>query len=143
MKGSVLFTYPKAVTVHHYPDAKACVARWEALSAPCFREAVARGLTECGRLGGKSWIVDLTGPDPGVPTQADLAWISGEGMDVARDAGILAVINVHGKSAVASMGAKRWSKMLTDGGISTYDCASVSDALQLATEIAAEKSEQE
>ncbi|MFI5317876.1 MAG: hypothetical protein ACHQ6T_19415, partial [Myxococcota bacterium] len=78
MSWKVLFSFPKAVTVTHHPDAWACMASWVALSSPRFREACERGLTECGRLGAKSWIVDLTGKDPGVPTQADLAWISSD-----------------------------------------------------------------
>ena len=143
MKSSVLFNVPKVVTVRHYPEAHACVASWEALSSPRFREVVERGLRECGRLGGKSWIVDLTGRDPGVPTQADLAWISNECIDIAKDNGIVAVINVHGKSHIASMGAKRWAKLVDQGGLGSYDCSSVADALTLAVEIASEKDEQE
>ena len=143
MKSVVLFSYPKAVIVRHYPEARACVATWEALSSPHFREAVERGLTECGRLGGKSWIVDLSGPSPGVPTQADLAWIQTDCLDVARNAGIRAVINVHGKSTVATMGAKRWNKMVSEGGLSTYDCTTLADALALADEVARGKIDQE
>jgi len=143
MKSSVLFTVPKVVTVRHYPEAHACVARWEALSSPRFREVVERGLRECGRLGGKSWIVDLTGDDPGVPTQADLAWISNECIDIAKENGIRAVINVHGKSHIASMGAKRWAKLVDQGGLGSYDCSSVQDALALAMEIAGDKQDPE
>jgi hypothetical protein len=134
-----LFSVPKAVTVTHHPESHACMATWSALSAPCFREAVTRGLTECGRLHCKSWIVNLTAPNPGVPSQADLAWIASECIQIAKDNGILAVINVHGVSALASMGAKRWNKMVSEGGLTTYDCQTVSDALALAAEIAAGK----
>ena len=134
-----LFSVPKAVTVTHHPEAHACMATWSALSAPCFREAVTRGLVECGRLHCRSWIVNLTAPNPGVPSQADLAWIETDCIDIAKQNGILAVINVHGVSAVASMGAKRWNKLVNAGGLTTYDCQTVSDALALATEIAAGK----
>jgi len=136
-----LFSVPKAVTVTHHPAAHACMATWTALSASCFREAVTRGLRECGRLGAKSWIVNLSAPDPGVPSQEDLQWIATDCLQVAKDNGILAVINVHGVSRVASMGAKRWNKMVSEGGLSTYDCRTVSDALALATEIHEGKAE--
>ena len=135
MASVTLFSVPKAVTVTHHPDAHACMATWSALSAPCFREAVTRGITECGRLGAKCWIVNLTAKDPGVPSQADLQWIQTDCIQLAKDNGIVAVINVHGVSAVASMGAKRWNKLVNEGGLTTYDCSTVSDALALATEI--------
>jgi hypothetical protein len=142
MANFTLFSVPKAVTVTHHPAAHACMATWTALSAPCFREAVTRGLNECGRLGARSWIVNLTLPSPGVPTQADVKWIETDAIELAKSNGILAVINVLGASAVATMGAKRWSKIVTAGGLSTYDCSSVSDALALATEIASGKADQ-
>jgi hypothetical protein len=143
MKSTVLFTVPKVIVVRHYPEAHACVASWEDLSSPQFREICTRGLGECGRLGARSWIVDLTGKNPGVPTQADLGWISSDCIEIAKDNGVVAVINVHGKSHIASMGAKRWSKLVGDGGLGSYDCSSVQDALTLAAEIAGEKAEQE
>ena len=139
MAAVTLFTVPKAVTVTHHPDAKACMASWVALSSPHFRDACTRGLNECGRLGAKSWIVDLTGKDPGVPTQADLAWISSDCIEIAKRNGLLAVINVHGASKIATMGAKRWSKIVSDGGLSTYDCATIADALALAAEVGSGK----
>jgi hypothetical protein len=132
-----LFAYPKAVTVTHYPEVKACVAAWVALSSPHFREAVERGMRECGKLGVKSWIVDLSGDSPGVPNQADLKWIETDCVTIARRNGVLCVINVLGQSAVATMGAKRWNKIVGAGGMATYDCASLTDALTLAGEIAA------
>jgi hypothetical protein len=135
MSTQTLFSVPKAVTVTHHPEAHACMATWSSLSAPCFREAVTRGITECGRLGARCWIVNLTAKNPGVPTQADLKWIESECIQLAKDNGILAVINVHGVSAVATMGAKRWNKMVNAAGLTTYDCGTVSDALALATEI--------
>ena len=141
MANVTLFSVPKAVTVTHHPAAGACMATWTALSAPCFREAVTRGLNECGRLGAKSWIVNLTAKDPGVPSQPDMKWIETDAIELARQNGVVAVINVHGVSAVATMGAKRWAKMVTSGGLSTYDCSTVSDALALATEIMNGKAE--
>ena len=143
MANVTLFSVPKAVTVTHHPAAHACMATWSMLSAPCFRDAVTRGLRECGRLGAKSWIVNLTAKNPGVPTQADLRWIETDCIQIAKDNGIVAVINVHGVSRVATMGAKRWNKLVSDGGLSTYDCSTVSDALALATEIASGKALQE
>ncbi|HTO51938.1 MAG TPA: hypothetical protein VMR50_01015 [Myxococcota bacterium] len=139
--GFTLFSVPRAVTVTHHPEAHACMATWSALSAPCFREAVTRGLTECGRLHARSWIVNLTGENPGVPTQADLKWIETDCIELAKQNGILAVINVLGASAVATMGAKRWSKLVSAGGLTTYDCSSVTDAMALAKEIAEGKAE--
>jgi len=76
-----------------------------------------------------------------VPTQSDLAWIASDCIEIAKDNGVVAVINVHGKSRVASMGAKRWAKLVDEGGLGSYDCSSVADALTLAAEIAAEKAE--
>ena len=49
MASVTLFSVPKAVTVTHHSEVKACMATWEALSSPKFREAVERGLHECGR----------------------------------------------------------------------------------------------
>ena len=141
MANVTLFSIPKAVTVTHHPAAHACMATWSDLSSPCFREAVTRGLQECGRLAAKSWIVNLSAPNPGVPSQADLQWIADECLQIAKDHGVLAVINVHGVSRVASMGAKRWNKMVTEGGLATYDCGTVSDALALAQEISEGKAE--
>lgn len=135
MANVTLFSVPKAVTVTHHPEAHACMATWTSLSAACFREAVTRGITECGRLGAKSWIVNLTAKDPGVPSQEDLRWIETDCLQLAKDNGVVAVINVHGVSRVATMGAKRWNKMISDGGLSTYDCSTVSDALALASQI--------
>ena len=134
---TMLFSIPKAVTMTHHAEAKACMATWVALSSPHFRDAVTRGLSECGRLGAKSWIVNLTGKDPGVPKQADFAWVSSDGLDIAKRNGVRAVINVLGASKVAAMGAKRFSKIVTEGGISTYECTTVADALQLAADVAA------
>ena len=130
-----LFSVPKAVTVTHHPAAHACMATWSRLDAPCFREAVTRGLAECARLGAKSWIVNLTAKDMGIPSRADLEWIESECLQVARDNGIVAVINVHGVAHDKTEDAERWNKLVSNGGLTTYDCSTVSDALALATEI--------
>ena len=106
-----------------------------ALHTPQFREALERAMAAAGRLGAVTWIVDLT-EDPGVPSQADLAWIESTAVALAKKNGVRAIVNVHGQSMIASMGSKRWSKSATDGGMSTYDCGSLVDALQLASDVA-------
>ena len=141
MASVTLFSIPKAVTVTHHSEVKACMATWEALSSPKFREAVERGLHECGRRDAKSWIVNLSGKNPGVPKQADIKWIETDAIEIAKRNGVVAVINVLGPSAVATMGAKRWSKLVSEGGLAAYDCASVTDAMALASEIAAGKTD--
>jgi len=141
MSQKVLFSVPKAVVVTHHPESYACMATWTDLSSPCFRDVCTRGITQCGPLRCRSWIVNLTEPNPGVPSQSDLKWIETDCIQIAKDAGLLAVINVHGASAVASMGAKRWNKLVNSGGLTTYDCATVSDALALAKEIGEGKAE--
>lgn len=135
MTGTVLFSVPKVMTVTHYPEAKAVVAAWASLSSPKFREVVERGLNECGRLGAPTWIIDLTS-DPGVPAQTDLKWVETDGVAMAKRNGIRAIVNVHGSSVVASMGPKRWNKSASEGGLSTYDCGTLADALALAGDIA-------
>jgi hypothetical protein len=97
-----------------------------------------RGIDECQRLGAKSWIVDMTG-EPGVPSQDDQAWIESFNADNALRKGVKAVINVHGASALAKMGARRWSKAAIDKGLPTYDTNSVEEALELAAWIASGK----
>jgi hypothetical protein len=119
--------------LHHAPR-KALVSEGESLCTQC-REALLRGMDECERPGAKSWITDLT-RDPGVPSQADLKWIEGDGARLLIANGVRAVINVHGGSAVARMGAKRWSKSAADNGVATYDCASIDEALEIAAEVA-------
>jgi hypothetical protein len=135
--GTFLFRIPKTIEAVHYPEAKAVVAHWESLSTADCCAAIERGSNECRRLGAKSWIVDLT-KNPGVPTQADLHWMSTVGVDLAIKNGLRAVINVHGSSAIASLGSKRWSKGASEGGLTTYDCKSLADALELAAEVASD-----
>ena len=136
MAGTFLFSIPKTGEVVHHAEARALVAHWESLSTPDCCQLIERGIAECGRLGAKTWIVDLT-RDPGVPSQADYEWIGSSGVKLCKKHGVVAVINVHGKSKVASMGSKRWSKNASAGGMSTYDTNSLADALQLAADIAA------
>ena len=133
--GVHLFTIEKTIKVVHYAAQKALVGEWESLCTSQFREALTRAIADAGRLGAKSWIVDLT-RDPGVPTQADLKWIETDGAQLSLDNGVQAVINVHGASALSKMGARRWSKSATDKGLMVYDCATLEDALEIAAQVA-------
>jgi len=133
-----LFTMEGTISVDHHPGERALVGGWHSLCTPHFREALEKAMAEAGRLGVLTWIVDLT-RNPGVPSQADLAWINDRGVFLAKRAGVRAIVNAHGSSTVAKMGAKRWSKSASDGGLSTYDCGSLEDALKLAADIAAGK----
>jgi hypothetical protein len=135
MAGVFLFRIPKTLEAVHYPEAKAVVAHWESLCTPECVAGIERGSGECRRLGAKSWIVDLT-QNPGVPSQADLHWMQTTGVELAKQNGLRAVINIHGTSAVASLGSKRWTKSASEGGLTTYDCHSLADALALAAEVA-------
>jgi hypothetical protein len=136
--GQHLFTIEKTIKVVHYPAQKALLGEWESLSTPQFREALTRAVNEAGRLGARSWIVDLT-RNPGVPTQADLAWIDTDCAQLSVRNGVKACINVHGASALAKMGSRRWSKAASDNGMQTYDCASLEAALELAAQVASGK----
>jgi len=138
MAGTPLFSIAGTVSVTHHASEKALVASWQAMTTPHFRDGLERGLAECGRLGATSWIVDLT-QNPGVPSQADLGWIESHCVGLCKRHGIIAVINIHGTSAVAAMGAKRWSKSASNGGMSTFDCISLADALALAADVASGK----
>ena len=133
-----LFSIERTIRVVHHPSQRALVGEWESLSTPQFREALTRAVSEAGRLGAKSWIVDLT-RDPGVPTQADLHWIATDCVHLCMDQGVRAVINVHGASALAKMGSKRWTKSASDNGMLTFDCASLEDALEIAAQVASGK----
>jgi len=136
VRGGVhVFTVPKTIEVTFYAAKHAVCGSWISLSGDGCRTALERALNECGRMRAKSFIADLT-RDPGVPSQADLKWIEGDGARLLISNGVRAVINVHGGSAVARMGAKRWSKSAADNGVATYDCASLDDALEIAAEVA-------
>ena len=128
MAGVFLFRIDKTIEVTHHPEARAVVAHWESLCTPDCRAAIERGSEECRRLGAKSWIVDLR-RNPGVPSQEDLHWMGTAGVALAKKNGLAAVINVHGESALASLGSKRWSRSASEGGLASYDCHSLEDAL--------------
>jgi hypothetical protein len=137
--GKPLFSIEGTISVAHFAAQKALVATWISMTSGRFQEALAKGLNECGRVGAVTWIVDLT-QNPGVPSQADLGWIEGpECMGLCQRNQVRAVINIHGKSAVATMGAKRWSKSASSNGMSTYDCSTLADALALAADVASGK----
>jgi hypothetical protein len=136
--GVHLFTVERTVRVLHYAPQKALVSEWESLCTPQFREALMRGMDECQRLGAKSWIIDMT-RDPGVPSQDDQNWIETFNAENAVRKGVVACINIHGASALARMGARRWSKSATDKGLVVYDCATLEEALEIAAQIAAGK----
>ena len=138
MAGVFLFKIDKVMECVHYPEARAVVSHWESLSTSECVAAIKRGSEECRRLGAKSWIVDLT-KNPGVPSQADLHWMANEGVALGLRNGVLAVINIHGESALANMGSKRWSKGASAGGMASYDCKSLADALELAAQVASVK----
>jgi hypothetical protein len=131
-----VFSIDGTISVTHHPGERALVGSWHSLTTPEFRQALEKAMSEAGRLGALTWIVDLTA-NPGVPSQADLTWIEERGVFLAKRAGVRAIVNVHGSSSVAKMGAKRWSKSASDGGLSTWDCGSLEDALKLAADIAA------
>ena len=135
MRGTELFRIPGTIVVTHYNAQRALVAGWESLSTPAFREAMIRAVSECARLRVKSWIADLT-CNPGVPSQADLEWLKTGASQSTADSGIRAVINVHGKSALSSLGANHWSKGAAAGGLVTGDCQSLEEALELAAKVA-------
>jgi hypothetical protein len=138
--GVPLFSIGKTIRVVHYAAQKALVGEWESLCTPQFREALSRAITDAGRLGAKSWIVDLT-RDPGVPSQADLKWIETDAARLSVDQGVRAIINVHGVSALAKMGSRRWTKTASNNGMLTYDCPSLEDALEIAAKVASGEAE--
>lgn len=138
MATRTLFSIDGTISVEHHPAARALVGAWQSLCTPKFREALERAMAEAGRVNALSWIVDLT-RNPGVPSQADLAWIESTAVGLAKRNGVRAIINVHGASQIAKMGSKRWSKSASDGGMSTFDCASLDDALQLAADVSSGK----
>jgi hypothetical protein len=133
-----IFTIEGTIRVDYHPAERALIGHWQSLCTPQFQEALTRAMAAAGKLGAVTWIVDLT-ENPGVPSQADLAWIESTAVALAKKNGVRAIVNVHGQSKIASMGSKRWSKSASEGGISTYDCASLTDALQLASDVASGK----
>ena len=135
-----MFKIDKTIECIFYAAQKGMHANWISLCTPDFRAAVERGLNECGRLGAKSWIVDLT-RDPGVPSQADLKWIETDTAQLIEANDVKALINVLGQSSIARMGARRWSRSASANGMLTYDCASLEDALEIAAEVASGKAD--
>jgi len=135
MAGVPLYSIPGTIDVVHHREEKALVATWHCMTTPRFREALEKGLNECGRVGALTWVVDLS-ENPGVPSQADLNWIDTDCVEISRKSRIRAIINVLGSSAIATMGSKRWTKSASDRGLATYNCSTVADALSLAAEVA-------
>ena len=140
MAGIPVFAIDGTISVVHHAPQRALVATWFSMTSGRFREALERGLDECGRLGAVTWIVDLT-RNPGVPSQSDLGFIEQDCIEICERNHVLAVVNIHGSSAIASMGAKRWSKSANANGMTTYDCTSLADALTLAAEIASKNAD--
>jgi hypothetical protein len=136
MAVTTLFEIAGTIEVVFHPAERALVGHWQSLNTAQFRSALEKAMAEAGRVGAISWIVDLT-EDPGVPSQADLAWIGSTAVNLAKRNGVRAIVNVQGASQVARMASKRWSRSASDGGLATYDCASMRDALQLAADLAA------
>jgi hypothetical protein len=130
-----LFTLERTIRVFHYPAHEALLGEWVSLCTPQFRTALWRATEEAGRLGTKSWLADLT-RDPGVPSQADLKWIETDLAPFGVRTGVLALVNIHGASALARMGSRRWAKSANANGMLTYDCVSLDDALELAAQVA-------
>ena len=60
MAGTPVFAIEGTISVAHFAPQKALVATWFSMVTPCFREALERGLDECGRLGAITWITVLT-----------------------------------------------------------------------------------
>jgi hypothetical protein len=136
MKSVELFSVPKILTFTHYPEARACVARWRMLSTPRFRELVTRMMNECARLGVLTFIADVSWGDPGVPSQADAKWVAAGCDGLSREAGVTALISVRTSSAIAALGTKRLREGVDSQGGSARECATLDEALSLAMEIA-------
>lgn len=133
--GTHLFTIDGTIKVTHYTVQKALVGEWESLCTPDFREALMRSMDEGHRLGAMSWIVDLT-RNPGVPSQEDQKWVETFNVGNALSKGVIACINVHGASAIAKMGSRRWTKSAGEQGMITGDCSTLEEALKVAAQVA-------
>jgi hypothetical protein len=133
--GRHLFTIDGTIKVTHYAAQKALVGEWESLCTPNFREALMRAMDEGQRLGAMSWIVDLT-RSPGVPSQADQKWVETFNIGNALSKGVVACINVHGSSAVAKLGSRRWTRSAGEQGMITGDCSTLEEALKMAAQVA-------
>jgi hypothetical protein len=135
MSINTIFTHPGVLTVAYHSAQKCAVAHYDKLSTPAIREAIEKGLAAAGKAGARTWVIDLT-RNPGVPTQADAEWIETEAVRLVIANRITAVVNLHGASAVAKIGSKRWSKSAAVAGLSMYDTDSLDAALDLASEVA-------
>jgi hypothetical protein len=133
--GIHLFTTPGTIKVVHYPAQKALVGEWESLCTPQFREVLMRAIDEAHRLRAMSWIVDISG-NPGAPSQEDQRWVETFNVGNALSKGVIACINVHGASAIAKLGAKRWTKSAGEQGMITGDCSTLEEALKMAAQVA-------
>ncbi|HTO09424.1 MAG TPA: hypothetical protein VMR86_20405 [Myxococcota bacterium] len=133
--GTHLFTIEGTITVSHYPVQKALVGDWVSLCTPSFREALMRAMEEGQRLGAMSWIVAMT-RNPGVPSQDDQRWVETFNVGNALSKGIIACINVHGSSAIAKLGSRRWTKSAGEQGMITGDCSTLEEALKMAAQVA-------
>ncbi len=131
-----LFEVPGTVIVEHYPRQRALVAAWESVRTSRFREVVERGLTECARLAMRCWIADLT-RCPDLPREDDALWIETTAAPSCIRRGLRGLINIHGSSPMASIGARGWTKAVREDGLATFECRTLEDALALAAEVAA------
>jgi len=134
-EGTHLFTIDGTIKVSHFPVQRALVGEWQSLCTPDFREALMRSMDEAQRLRAMSWIVDLT-QNPGAPSQEDQKWVETFNVGNALSKGVLACINVHGASAIAKMGARRWTKSAGEQGMITSDCSTLEEALKVAAQVA-------
>ncbi|HTO54712.1 MAG TPA: hypothetical protein VMR50_15110 [Myxococcota bacterium] len=130
-----LFTIDGTIKVTHYPTQRALVGEWQSLCTPQFREALIRAIDEAQRLHAMSWIVDLT-LGPGVPSQDDQRWVETFNVGNALSKGVIACINVHGTSAIAKLGSRRWTKSAGEQGMITGDCSTLEEALKMAAQVA-------
>jgi hypothetical protein len=135
MANPTIYSMPGVLTVVFHARERAAVAHYDKLTTSKIREAIEKGLAAAGTAGAKTWVIDLT-RGPGVPTQEDAQWIETEAVRLVIANRIGTVINLHGGSAIAKMGSKRWSKSATVSGLTMYDCDSLPAALELAGQVA-------
>lgn len=131
MKQSIAGT----ITFEHHPQESALVGRWQNFHTGRYREAVETHIALAGQLRTRTAIIDVSS-DPGVPKQDDLIWTEQVGKQLMRKAGVTTLINVLGNAVLVKMGARRWSKGGSEGGFTSYDCATLRDALALAHKVA-------
>jgi hypothetical protein len=134
MAGQQLVDIPKVLTVEYYPEHKAVVAHWHSFTRGNVVEGIEQGAKAAGKLGVKSWVIDLT-EAPGVPTQVDQSWLANNGHSLLISQGIVAIINIVGDSAMAKMGAHRWSETADKMGIHIFNTISLAEGLLLADKV--------